>query len=144
MVKSFSIILFRAAMVFGEEVNRHQGHGALFQAHDLLLDLTNLFSCTFTPSPVTSPATGSLNEESGEWPHDRFGTDLIQISSVAFHTFLGQIIVLFSYHASQVCELLHLNVHTTSDVHLPGQSRLGDKIWGYACPHYWLTRCITC
>ena len=32
-----SIILFRAAMVFGEEVNLHQGHGALFQAHNLSL-----------------------------------------------------------------------------------------------------------
>ena len=31
------IILFRAAMVFGEEVNLHQGHGALFQAHNLSL-----------------------------------------------------------------------------------------------------------
>ena len=32
-----SIILFRAAMVFGEEVNLHQGHVALFQAHNLSL-----------------------------------------------------------------------------------------------------------
>ena len=32
-----SIILFRAAMVFGEEVNLHQGHGALFQTHNLSL-----------------------------------------------------------------------------------------------------------
>ena len=32
-----SIILFRAAMVFGEVVNIHQGHGALFQAHNLSL-----------------------------------------------------------------------------------------------------------
>ena len=31
------IILFRAAMVFGEEVNLHQRHGALFQAHNLSL-----------------------------------------------------------------------------------------------------------
>ena len=32
-----SIILFRAAMVFVEEVNLHQGQGALFQAHNLSL-----------------------------------------------------------------------------------------------------------
>ena len=40
-----SIILFRAAMVFGEEVNLHKGHGALFRAHILSLhhlhDLAN-------------------------------------------------------------------------------------------------------
>ena len=33
----FYLILFRAAMVFGEEVNLHQGNGALFQAHNLSL-----------------------------------------------------------------------------------------------------------
>ena len=130
-----SIILFRAAIVFGEEVNLHQGHGALFQAHNLSLHhlydlqrvwvlaakkiwawaciyLTDSFSCTFTPSPVIPPVTRSLNGESGEvrWRHDWFRTDLIQISSVAFHTFLGRILVLFSCRAWQVCELLHCNV----------------------------------
>ena len=67
-----TIILFRAAMVFGEEVNLHQGHGALFQAHNIslhhlhdlsnesvsvgcqkdlcmCLHLTDSFVCTFTP-----------------------------------------------------------------------------------------------
>ncbi len=80
-----SIILFRVAMVFGEEVNLHQGHGALFQAHNLSLhhlhDLPNenvsagcpnylcmglhlpdSYSCTFTPSPVIPPVTRSLND----------------------------------------------------------------------------------
>ena len=33
----FCLILFRAAMVFGEEVNLHQGNGELFQAHNLSL-----------------------------------------------------------------------------------------------------------
>ena len=33
----FSKNLFRASMVFGEELNLHQGHGALFQAHNLSL-----------------------------------------------------------------------------------------------------------
>ena len=104
--------------------------------------------------------TRSLNEESGKLrlPHDWFGTDLIQISSFAVHTFLGRILVLFSCRAWQVCELLHCNVvlwcygswhgsrgsllsrhsasalHTTSDVHLLGQCRLDYNIWGYACP----------
>ncbi len=32
-----SIILFRVAMIFPEELNLHQGHGALFQAHTLSL-----------------------------------------------------------------------------------------------------------
>ena len=32
-----SIILFRAAMVFSEEVNLHPGHCALFQAHNISL-----------------------------------------------------------------------------------------------------------
>ena len=35
--RNISIIMFRAAMVFGEEVNLHQGHGALFQTHNLSL-----------------------------------------------------------------------------------------------------------
>ena len=88
-LRYFSIILFRAAMVFGEELNLHQGHGALFQAqnlslhhfHDLPnesvsagcqtdvcmgLHLTDLFSCMFTPSPVIPPVTRCFNEESGE------------------------------------------------------------------------------
>ena len=85
----FSVILFCAAMVFGEEVNLHQGHDALFQAHnlslhhlhdqpnesvsaacakdlDIGLHLTDSFSCTFIPSSVIAPVTGSLNEDSGE------------------------------------------------------------------------------
>ena len=124
------------------------------------LHLTDSFSCTFTPSPVIPPVTRSLNRESGElgWPHDWFRTDLIQISSVAFHTFLGRILVLFICRAWQVCELLHCNVvlwcygswhgsrgsllsrhsasvlHTSSDVQLPGQCRLDYNIWGNACP----------
>ena len=76
-------------MVFGEEVNLHQGHGALFQAHNLSLHhlhdlpneimsagcpkdvcmglpLTDSFSYPFKPSPVIPPVTRSLNEESVE------------------------------------------------------------------------------
>ena len=188
-----SIILFRATMVFGEEVNLHQGHRALFQAHNLSLHhlhdlpnesvsagcpkdlcmglhLTDSFSCTFTPSPVIPPVTRSLNGESGEirWRHDWFGTDLIQISSVAFHAFLGRIIVLFSCRAWQVCEWLHCNVvlwcygychgsrgsllsrhsasafHTTSDI----CNCLVNVVWitiSEVMPaHNWLTRLITC
>ena len=68
--------------------------------------------CCERSSPVKPPVTRSLNEESGElrWPHDWFGNDLIQISSVAFHSFLGRILVRFSCRAWQVCELLHWNV----------------------------------
>ena len=36
-VRYFSIILFRAALIFCRVVNLHQGHGALFQAHNLSL-----------------------------------------------------------------------------------------------------------
>ena len=73
-----SIILFRAAIVFGEELNLHQGHGALFQAHNLSLlhlndlpnenvsagcpkdvcmslHMTDSCSCKFTPSPGIPP-----------------------------------------------------------------------------------------
>ena len=164
-------------------VNLQQGHGALFQAHNLSLHhlhdlpnesvsagcqkdvcmglhLTYSVSCTFTPSPVIPPVTRPLNGESGElrWPHDWFGTDLIQVCSVAFHTFLGRILVLFSCRAWLVCELLHCKCCTLvlrvltwfkrlsafqtfrcrasyhySDAQLPGQCRLDYNIWGYAC-----------
>ena len=114
MVKSpydFAINGFRAAMVFDEGVNLHQGYGALDKAHYLSLhhlhDLMNERECecwlifvhvhTFTSQ---TPVTRSLKEESGELrlPHDRFGSDLIQISRAAFHPRL-LIIVPFIYHA---------------------------------------------
>ena len=78
----FSKILFRASMVFGEEVNLHQGHGAnLFQAHNISLHhLHDL--------PNESASAG--------YPQD---LHLIQVSSVAFHTFLGRILVLISCRA---------------------------------------------
>ena len=83
-----SIILIRAAMVLGEEVNLHQGQGMLFQAHNISLHhlkylpnesvgagyqtvlcmglyLADSFSCTSTPSPVIPPVTRSLNGEYG-------------------------------------------------------------------------------
>ena len=89
----FSIILFCAALVFGEDVNLHQGLGALFQVHNLPLlhlhylpnecvsagcskdlcmglHLTDSSSCTFTRSPVIPPVTRSLNEESGDHTTD--------------------------------------------------------------------------
>ena len=73
-------------MVFGEGVNLLQGHEAMVQAHypllhhlhDVLdegvnagcpillcmgLNMANSFSCTFTPSPVTTPVTMSPNEQ---------------------------------------------------------------------------------
>ena len=140
----FSIILFRAAMVFGEELNLNQGPVAMFQAHNLSLHhLHDL--------PNESVSAGCPNDLC-------IGLHLVQISSVAFHTFLGRILVLISCRAWHVCELLHCNVviwcygswhgpigsllsrhsapalHTTSDVlQLPGQCRLDYNIWGYAC-----------
>ena len=64
----------------GEELNLHQGHGALFQAHNLSLHhLHDL--------PNESVSAGC--------PKD---LHLIQVSSVAFHTFLGRILVLISMH----------------------------------------------
>ena len=183
-----SIMLFRATMAFGEELTsikdtvrcfRH----TIYHCITCMIYLTRVWvlagqkicakicawaciwqihvcSCTFTTSPVIPPVTRSLNEESGEirWQHNWFGTDLIQVNSVAFHTFLGRILVLISCRARHVCELLHCNVvlwcygswngsrgsllsrhsasalHTTSDVQLPGQFRLDYNIWGYACP----------
>ena len=85
----FTIILFRAAMVFAEGENYHQIHCALVQAHLLSLyqlhdlpnesvnagcsktlsmglHLTDSCLCTFTHSPVTTPDTRPRNEESGE------------------------------------------------------------------------------
>ena len=78
----FSVILFRAAVVYGEEVNLYQGHGMLFRAHNLSLHhlrdlpesvsadcptylcmglhLTDSFSCTLPLSPVIPPMTRSL------------------------------------------------------------------------------------
>ena len=130
----FSKNLFRATMVFGEELNLHQGHGALFQAHNLSLHHLH------------------------DLPNESMGLHLIQVSSVAFHTFIGRILVLISCRAWHVCELLHCNVviwcygswhgprgsllsrnsasalHNTSDVQLHGQCRLDYNIWGYACP----------
>ena len=186
----FSVILFRVAMVFGEDVNLHQGHGALFQAHNLSfnhlhnlpnesvsagcpkdlymgLHLTDSCSCTFTPSSVIQPVTRSLNEESGELrgPHDWFGNNLIQISSFAFHTFLGRILELFSCRAWHVFELLHCNVvlwcygswhgsrgsllsrHSASALHTNCDG-LVNVVWitiyEVMSAHNWLTRLITC
>ena len=81
----FSKNLFRASMVFGEELNLHQGHGALFQAHNLSLHhLHDL--------PNDSVSAGCPN-------YLCMGLHLIQVSSVAFHTFLGRILVLISCRA---------------------------------------------
>ena len=78
--RCFGIIVFQAAMLFGEGVNLLQGHDALVQAHYIVLhhlhdlpdenvnaacpimlcmglNMTDSFSCTFTPSPVTTPVT---------------------------------------------------------------------------------------
>ena len=81
----FSKILFRASMVFGEELNLHQGHGALFQAHNL--SLHNLHDL-----PNESVSAGCPK-------YLCMGLHLIQVSSVAFHTFLGRILVLISCRA---------------------------------------------
>ena len=140
----FSKNLFRASMVFGEELNLHQGHGALLQAHNLSLHhLHDL--------PNESVSAGCQK-------YLCMGLHLIQVSSVAFHTFLWRILVLISCRAWHVCELLHCNVviwcygswpgprgsllsrhsasalHNTSDVQLHGQCRLDYNIWGYVCP----------
>ena len=81
----FSKNLFRASMIFGEELNLHQGHGALFQAHNLSLhhlhDLPNESVSAGCPKYLC------------------MGLHLIQVSSVAFHTFLGRILVLISCRA---------------------------------------------
>ncbi len=85
----FSKNLFRGSMVFGEELseelNLHQGHGALFQAHNLSLhhlhDLPNDSVSAGCPKYLC------------------MGLHLIQVSSVALHTFLGRILMLISCRA---------------------------------------------
>ena len=83
----FGMLWFHTAMVVGEGANLLQGHDALVQApyllfhhfHDLpdesvnagcsimfcmCLHAADSFSCTFTPSPVSTPVMRSPKEES--------------------------------------------------------------------------------
>ncbi len=40
------------------------------------------------------------------WPHDRFGVDLLNITTVPYHNYLGRTFTLFSCRLLQDCEIL--------------------------------------